>query len=308
MNVPNYTLFFVAPLNLVFNWLFVWGPDAVRLGFIGGALATALSYNLAHSFSKLGTVTSLGLAGTIMLSSEWWAWEACALAASLLGPTTLAAQSVLLSTASTFYQVPASLGIASAVRVGNLLGAGRGWEAKWASRACLFLSVTFAVLNSVILLVFRKNWGYLFNNDAEVVHLVAEIMPYIALFQIADGVAATAGSVLRSLGLHTTGALINLTSYYIIGLPFGIWLTFQPNLHLGLIGLWIGLSVALAYASILEFVLVWRANWVRAVERVRERLGLPAHGQIGEDGKWDANEQVVGDGENEEDDLLGTRV
>ncbi len=117
----------------------------------------------------------------------------------LLGPTSLAAQSVLLSTASTFFQVPASLGIASAVRCGNLLGAGRGWEAKWASRACLFLSLIFALLNkyvtrriethgadrtSAILLIFRKNWGYLFNNDPEVVQIVATIMPYIALFQV----------------------------------------------------------------------------------------------------------------------------
>ncbi|WVQ80696.1 hypothetical protein IAT38_002801 [Cryptococcus sp. DSM 104549] len=310
MHVPTYTLFLVAPLNLVLNWLLVWGPEPIRLGFAGGAVATATSYNLAfiistawaimygppeawhpirfkYAFSKLGTCTSLGLAGTIMLSSEWWAWEACALAASLLGPVNLAAQSVLLSTASTFFQVPASLGIASAVRVGNLLGAGRGWEAKWASRACLFLSITFALVNSSICIIFRKNWGYLFNNDPEVVELVASIMPYIALFQIADGAAATSGSVLRSLGLHTTGALINLTSYYIIGLPFGIWLTFQPSLALGLVGLWIGLSVALMYASVVSFVMVWRANWTRAVERVRERLGLPVHGQIGADGKWD---------------------
>ena len=82
-----------------------------------------------------------------MLSSEWWAWEAAALAASMLGPTTLAAQSVLLSTASTFYQVPVSLGVAAAVRTGNLLGAGRRWEAKWSSRASLFLSVVFAMMN-----------------------------------------------------------------------------------------------------------------------------------------------------------------
>lgn len=84
---------------------------------------------------------------TSQMSSEWWAWEACALAASLLGPVSLAAQSVLLSTASTFFQVPASLGIASAVRCGNLLGAGRAWEAKWASRSSLFLSVIFALVN-----------------------------------------------------------------------------------------------------------------------------------------------------------------
>ena len=33
-------------------------------------------------------------------------------------------------------------------------------------------------------------------------------------------------------------------------------------------------------------MLVWRADWVRAVERVRDRLGLGARGEIGEDGKW----------------------
>ena len=42
-------------------------------------------------------------------------------------------------------------------------------------------------------------------------------------------------------------------------------------------------------------MLVWRADWVRAVERVRERLGLGARGEIGEDGKWARDE--VEDGE-----------
>jgi MATE family multidrug resistance protein len=130
----------------------MYGPQEARYPF-----------KLSHVFSKLGTVTSLGLAGTIMVcpllfsvhpqmltkkvSSEWWAWEACALAASMLGPVSLAAQSCLLSTTSTFFQVPASLGIASAVRTGNLLGAGRDWEAKWASRTSLIMSVFFSALN-----------------------------------------------------------------------------------------------------------------------------------------------------------------
>jgi MATE family multidrug resistance protein len=126
VNVPTYVLFIVSPLNLVFNYLFVrctlveypafandqvWGPQALRLGFVGGAVATSLSYTLTVScqlclvllrspsshtqfilsttwavfygpreafhpltfkstFSKLGTVTSLGLAGTIMVSDR----------------------------------------------------------------------------------------------------------------------------------------------------------------------------------------------------------------------------------------------
>jgi hypothetical protein len=43
-----------------------------------------------------------------------------------------------------------------------------------------FMSLTC----SVICLVFRKNWGYLFNSDPEVVAVVARVLPYIALFQV----------------------------------------------------------------------------------------------------------------------------
>ena len=84
-----------------------------------------------------------------------------------------------------------------------------------------------------------------------------------------------------------------------------MWLTFQPRLHLGLIGLWIGLSIALGYASVISFVLVWRANWVRAVERVRERLGLPAQGVVGEDGKWEEGLERIPEGDEGEDGSEG---
>ena len=133
---PQKQALYLYQFVFCFTWAMMYGPKEARYPF-----------KLSHVFSKLGTVTSLGLAGTIMVSSEWWAWEACALAASMLGPVSLAAQSCLLSTTSTFFQVPASLGIASAVRTGNLLGAGRGWEAKWASRTSLIMSIFFSACN-----------------------------------------------------------------------------------------------------------------------------------------------------------------
>ena len=37
----------VAPLNLGLNYLLVWGPPAVRLGFIGAPLTTSISFNLS---------------------------------------------------------------------------------------------------------------------------------------------------------------------------------------------------------------------------------------------------------------------
>ncbi|KAL0060313.1 ethionine resistance protein [Marasmius tenuissimus] len=44
--VPGYIIVAVAPINALLNYLFVWGPEAIRLGFIGAPIATATSYYL----------------------------------------------------------------------------------------------------------------------------------------------------------------------------------------------------------------------------------------------------------------------
>jgi MATE family multidrug resistance protein len=40
----------------------------------------------------------------------------------------------------------------------------------------------------------------LFNDDPEVVSLVASVLPLVALFQVFDGLGATTGGVLRARG------------------------------------------------------------------------------------------------------------
>lgn len=66
-----------------------------------------LTHPLPHPemFTNLGENVKLGLAGTAMTASEWWSWEIIGLASSFLGPEALAAQSILLTSASLFYQV-----------------------------------------------------------------------------------------------------------------------------------------------------------------------------------------------------------
>lgn len=74
---------------------------------------------------------SLGCAGTAMVASEWWCWEIVGLSSSFLGATTLAAQSVLLTTCSFTYQFSFAMSAAASVRVGNLLGAGSEFLFFW---------------------------------------------------------------------------------------------------------------------------------------------------------------------------------
>jgi MATE family multidrug resistance protein len=43
---------------------------------------------------------------------------------------------------------------------------------------------------------------------------------------------------------------------------------------MGLVGIWLGLTISLFYASAVSVWIIWRVNWVRAVDKARQRLGL----------------------------------
>ena len=105
---------------------------------------------------------------------------------------------------------------------------------------------------------------------------MAHILPVVALFQVFDGVAAVTGGILRARGRQVTGALLNLSAYYIIGIPLGLALTFPSwpfaNVALGLLGLWLGLTVSLIYCAVLGAWICLRTDWIKEVVKVKERL------------------------------------
>ena len=123
---------------------------------------------------------------------------------------------------------------------------------------------------STIFFVYRKSWGYLFNSDPDVVALVADILPLVSLFQVGDGLSGCAGGILRARGKQGTGALLNLSAYYVLGIPFGLWLTFSRGWEL--FGLWVGLTLALAYTSLIGVILCVRTDWQREVRKVQARI------------------------------------
>ncbi|PBK72495.1 MATE efflux family protein [Armillaria solidipes] len=290
--VPTRIIFIVAPINALLNYILVWGPEPIRLGFIGAPIATAISFNLVallstlygvffvpktawhpicrRSFTSLGVLVNLGLGGVGQTASEWWAWELIGLAASLLGPVALAAQSVLLVSASTTFQAPFALSVAASVRIGNLLGERKARRAGIASNTSLVMSLIMSSLFCMMFLVFRNSWGYLFNDDPAVITLTAAILPVVAVFQVFDGGAAVSGGVLRARGKQVTGALLNLSAYYIIGIPLGILLAFKAGM--GLHGLWYGLTVSLIYCAVFGTLLCVRTDWDHEVAKVMARL------------------------------------
>lgn len=120
-----------------------------------------------------------------------------------------------------------------------------------------------------ILMATKDNFARLFNDDEQVVRLTAKVLPYVALFQIADGLNGSCGGALRGMGRQHIGAIVNILSYYAGALPLGIYLAFHGW---GLSGLWIGQCVALYIVGAIEWVIVAFSNWEKEVANAFGRM------------------------------------
>lgn len=292
----TYVLLITSPLNALLNYLFI---HTFGLGLYGAPLATGLSYWLSflllvcytalvrghecwgglaprRALRHLAPFARLALLGVAHVGTEWWAFEVVALAAGRLGTVPLAAQSVIMTADQIINTVPFGLGVAASARLGNLLGARRPGDARRAAHCAAVLSMVLGAVIFATLMGTKDVFGRLFNDDQRVIKLVADVMPYVAAFQIADGLNGSCGGVLRGMGRQWVGALVNILSYYCGALPAGIYLAFHGW---GLAGLWIGQCVALYLVGALEWVIVGMSKWEKEVDKALQRLEAGGMGE-----------------------------
>jgi MATE family multidrug resistance protein len=288
MRPGTYVLLITSPISAGLNYLFI---HTFRLGLIGAPLATGLSYWLSFlllvlysrfvaghecwgGFSRqalhnISTFARLAFLGVIHVGTEWWAFEIVALAAGRLGTIPLAAQSVIMTTDQVMNTIPFGIGVATSARVGNLLGARNAKGAARAANVAAWLSMFMGVLVLIVLMSVKNFYARIFNDDIRVIKLTADVMPYVALFQIADGLNGSCGGSLRGMGRQHIGAVVNFVSYYMGALPLGIWLAFHGW---GLAGLWVGQCIALYLVGALEWAIVAWSKWEKEVERAFARM------------------------------------
>jgi len=300
MGASTMILMIVSPINVGLNIILI---HYTSLGLLGSPLAVSITYWLC--FILLGIYThlspihrengtwggiqlravlnfkscyeflKLALPGILMVGTEWAAFEIVALAAGRLGEVSLAAQSIIMTTDQILNTLPFGIGVAASTRVGNFIGSRSPSGAKAAAHASALLSVVVGAVVMVAMTASKDVFGFLFSDDTDVVLLVSKVMPLVASFQVADGLAGSCGGVLRGQGRQHLGALFNIIAYYILALPMGITLAFHPKLNYGLQGLWIGQVVALFLVGISEYCVVWLGtDWdleiKKSIERNRE--------------------------------------
>lgn len=290
MRPGTYVLLITSPLNGGLNYLFCY---TLRMGLLGAPLATSISYWVSFTllvlyakfiagsdcwggwsrtaFTNMSTFARLAFMGIIHVGTEWWAFEIVALAAGRLGTIPLAAQSVIMTADQVMNTIPFGVGVAASARVGNLLGARNAREAARAANTAAWLSMLLGSVVLTVLMGSRNHFAKMFNDDEQVIRLTAEVLPYVALFQIADGLNGSCGGSLRGMGRQHVGAMVNLASYYCGALPLGIWLAFHGW---GLKGLWIGQCIALYLVGFFEWAIVALSNWDMEVVKAFKRMDV----------------------------------
>jgi MATE family multidrug resistance protein len=290
-----------ACMNVLLSWLLVWVRDInssvvlakltfslkrCNLGFIGAPIAVAATWTLVSVYFLLylyvtgnggiwhfetskalvgwSPMLRLAFPGLIMVEAEYLAFEILMFASAQLSTANLAAQTILATLNSAFWQVPFSISSAGTTAIAQPIGAKSTTSAKTSALVAFTWSFICSATNSALFFYFRALWPTIFTDDPEVIELVLNALPLVAFMQLFDGLAAFCNGILRGIGKPAFGGWVNLLCYYLVALPVSFWATF--GLHWGLAGLWGGVTLALAIVTFAEVIFLLAADWEKSVD------------------------------------------
>jgi len=219
----------------------------------------------AFEGAGLRALLAIGFPIAIQMSLEMWAFAGSNFIAGGLGAEAVAAHSLVMNLASITFMVPLGIAQGTAVRVGNLIGAGKLAESQRAAWLGIGMGAGFMTLSAVGFVLGREVLPRLYTPEAVVIGAAAAILPIAGAFQVFDGTQSVASGVLRAMGRPGPAAAFNLVGYWVLALPLGGWLALRGGA--GLPGLWWGLCAGLVVVAIGLVLLIWLRG-PRLVRRV----------------------------------------
>ncbi len=280
-------------VNIVFDWLLIFGHDWriggmhvawAPLGVVGSGIATSLArvyqavfavtaivivnkrnryglldhgllHNLRPHWHSLRKLLALGVPSGATILVEIAIFAVVTSLIATLGPVPLAGHEIALNCISFTFMIPLGISAAASVRVGQAIGRGAPIEAKAAGWAAIALGGVVMLCASITFLAIPQAISAAFTHDAPVIAAAVPLFFIAAIFQFCDGLQITAIGALRGAGDTHSGLITHTCSYWLLGLPLGIYLCFHQ--HMGARGLWLGLCAALVVTG---FVMLnrWR--------------------------------------------------
>lgn len=274
-------------LNGVLNYALVYGKSGLpALGVAGAGLGTtivnwllflafAAYLHRADSFEKyrpslmhwrlkpaiLRSMFRLGTPVALSQIINGGLFSAAAIAAGIIGATTLAAQQIIYSIIYLALSAAAALGDAVRVRVAYGIGLGSITAVHQSARLAFSIAASATLAAALILWLTPEILVGVFLDTASasnqrVLDIAIGLSGVAGLFLLLDGIQMVIANALRGLRDTRSPLLISLLGYWLVGLGLGLTLCFPLGYGAG--GLWAGLVLGVLLATGLMFL---RFRW-----------------------------------------------
>lgn len=286
---PAMVIIFIALLaNIPINYVLIYGKLGLpAFGGVGCGITAAIIFWLMFALIRIYTLTTttqrdirktpltklidfaiikkivvLGTPLALAYFFEISLFAVVALLIAPLGQITVAAHQIIFTISSLTFAIPLSLGVATSIRVGYLLGKNKPILAKQTAYVSLAISFMIAVVVALILVVFRSPIITIFTHEIDVITICLQLIILLAIYQVSDYLQVVASNVLRGYKDTKSIFFITLISYWVVGLPVGyiLGLTDLVIQPIGAAGFWIGIILGLAVAA---FLLIGRMIYIQ---------------------------------------------
>lgn len=203
----------------------------------------------------IGKIIHMGLPNSLHMLFEMGAFILVGMLAAQLSPSQNAAHVITISIASFMFMIPLGLGSAAALTLSKLNGEKRHSLAAKYGTGTIKLGILYAMIGSVILILFRDPIFRIYSNDPETIQVGGTLLFIAALFQLGDASQVIIAGCLRGFGQTKIQAVVNAIGHWVIGIPLGLYLAL--HLHWEIKGYWIGLSSGL-FSVALGLYYYWR--------------------------------------------------
>lgn len=266
-------------LNCFLNWVLIYGRFGLpQMGIEGAAIANGISRvvmttsiliyiwrdeqvrELRREFIKYADaslsyvkpILIIGIPAGLQFFWEVAAFNAGQIMSGWISTSAEAAHMISIGLASITFMVATGISASGTIMIGYAYGAKDKEGIRVAGNTAFILTVAIELIFAAFFFACHAVLPKLYTTNAEVISIASSMLFFAAVFQISDGLQATAAGALRGMQDVKFPAVIAFVSYWLIMIPACYLLAF--NFGFGLKGIWIGFIIGLTVAAVLQMV------------------------------------------------------
>jgi MATE family multidrug resistance protein len=279
---PMIIMMFCNLLNIVLNWVFIYGRcGAPEMGVEGAGLATLIAricmpllgigyfvlrrryrpytklLPLVHfTRSDFYSLLKMGVPIAVQMFLESLAFVITSVMMGWFGAVALGANQIAMTLGNAAFMIVVAVGTAVTIRVSHSYGARDADSMSLTSKAALHLMLVWDSFAALLFIMLNHHIPQLFTSNDEIIFLASQMLIMVSFYQVFDALQCAGVGIMRGFQDVKIISWISLLAYLVLTIPVGYLCGFV--LDMGPCGLFVGYLFGLGSAAVLYLLRVRR--------------------------------------------------